>query len=168
MAKTTKTTKTTAKKTVAKKTVAKSAVKKTPVKKEVAPVVTEKFPCGCDKGCACGGKCACRGGKFFKKLIVFLIIFALGFVAAKMCCCKYNKMPRPQFDNGCLVVKCPEMAKKIPMMDADKNGCVTKEEFKAAKKAMKGQAKKRAHRGPRAAQPEMPAPAPTPAPAVAE
>ena len=43
-------------------------------------------------------------------------------------------MPRPEFDNGCLVVKCPKLEKMVPMMDADKNGCVTVEEFKASHK----------------------------------
>lgn len=165
--------KTSTKKTVAKKTTKPVANKKTVVK-ATKPAVDKK-PCGCDKNCVCNGtctehKCGCKKGGFFKKLIVFLIIFALGFAAAKMCGCKYNKMPRPQFDNGCLVVKNPEMMKKIPVMDADKDGCVTKEEFKAAKKAMKNQPKKRGRRAPRAAQPEAPAPVPAevPAPTVAE
>ena len=26
-------------------------------------------------------------------------------------------MPRPEFDNGCLVVKCPKMAEQVKMMD---------------------------------------------------
>ena len=152
--------KTTAKKTVAKKPVAKTtatkkaAVKKAPVKKVAAAPVVEKFPCGCDKGCACGGECGCAKkkctfGRFLKKLILVLIIFALGFASAKMCCNgKRGKMgPRPEFENGCLVVKCPKLAEKVPMMDTDANGCVTREEFRAARKAMK--------RGP---QPEAPAP----------
>ncbi len=158
--------KATTKKTVAKKTVSKPAVakkpavKKTPAKKVAAPVV-DKFPCGCDKGCACGGECVCAKkkctfGRFLKKLILFLVIFALGFVAAKMCCCdKRGKMgPRPEFENGCLVVKCPKLAEKVPMMDVDNDGCVTKMEYKAARKHMK-------RRAPRPdAAPEMPAPAP--------
>ncbi|MBR5625506.1 MAG: hypothetical protein IKW67_01885 [Alphaproteobacteria bacterium] len=160
--------KTTTKKTVAKKTTKPATVKTT--KKTVSAPVAEKFPCGCEKNCACAGKCGCKKGKFFKKLIVFFIIFALGFAAAKMCGCKYNKMPRPQFDNGCLVVKNPEMMKKIPMMDADKDGCVTKEEFKSSKKMLKQNQKKRTRRAPRTAQPEAPAPVPAevPAPVVAE
>ena len=151
--------KATTKKTVAKKTVSKPATakktvaKKAPVKKVVAAPVVEKFPCGCDKGCACGGECMCAKkkctfGRFLKKLILVLIIFALGFAAAKMCCCdKRGKMgPRPEFENGCLVVKCPKMAEMVPMMDTDANGCVTREEFRAARKHMK-----------RAPQPEAPA-----------
>ena len=153
--------KTTVKKAVAKKTVSKPAAtkkapaKKAPVKKVAAPVV-EKYPCGCDKGCACGGECACAKkkctfGRFLKKLILVLIIFALGFAAAKMCCCdKRGKMgPRPEFENGCLVVKCPKMANMVPMMDTDANGCVTREEFKAARKHHR--------RAPRPEMPEQPA-----------
>lgn len=147
-------TKTVAKKAVVKKTTAKKTVaKKAPVKVAPAPVV-EKLPCGCDKGCACAGKCHKRGG-FFKKLVIFLVIFGLGFAAAKLCCCEKGRkmMPRPEFENGCLVVKCPKMAKMVEKMDADKNGCVSVEEFKAAKKHRRGP---KHDRGPRPA--EMPAP----------
>lgn len=164
-----KVTKTVAKKATAKKTVVKPAAKKTTVKKapakktvatkKVAPVVemptpdVKPYPCGCGHDCKCGGNCKCHKGGFFKKFILILIIFALGFVSAKMCCCKkFGKMgPRPEFDNGCLVVKCPKLANMVPMMDADHDGCVTKEEFKAAKKQM------RKHPS---APAEMPAPAP--------
>lgn len=152
-----KVTKTAAKKTVAKKPAAKkTVVKKAPAKKtvaakKVAPVV--EMPAPEIKPCPCGGNCKCHKGGFFKKFILILIIFALGFASAKLCCCgkKFGKMgPRPEFDNGCLVIKCPKLAKMAPMMDTDHNGCVTKEEFRTAKKHMKK----------RPARPEMPAPAP--------
>ena len=186
----TKTTKkTVAKPATAKKTVVKSApakkpvAKKAPVKKTVAKVapapVVEKFPCGCDHNCACGGNCGnhghcgkkkCTFGRFLKKLVIFAIIFALGFTCAKMC--PFGRggkhFPRPQFENGCMVVKeCPKMAEMAAKMDADHDGCVSVEEFKAAKKHMRksGRAGKR---GPR---PPMPTPAaemPAPAPQVAE
>ena len=157
----------TAKKTATKKVVVKKAVtkpvakkttaKKTTVKKVATAPVVETLPCGCDKNCACAGKChehghcKCHHGGFWKKLILFVIIFALGFASAKLCCChkKHKMMPRPEFDNGCLVVKCPKMAQMVPMMDADKNGCVTVEEFKASKKHMRKM--KRHHK-----QPEQP------------
>ncbi|MBO5704428.1 MAG: hypothetical protein J6R99_00240 [Alphaproteobacteria bacterium] len=131
-------TKTVAKKAVVKKTTAKkTAAKKAPVKVAPAPVV-EKLPCGCDKGCACAGKCHKCGG-VFKKLVIFLVIFGLGFATAKLCCCEKGRkmMPRPEFENGCLVIKCPKMAQMVPVMDADKNGCVSVEEFKAARKHMR-------------------------------
>lgn len=173
-----------AKQAAAKKTVSKPAVAKKPVakkapakkvadvKKVAAAPVMEKHPCGCDKNCACGGTCAqhahckCRRGGFFKKLILFLIIFALGFAAAKMCCCGKGKFgPRPEFDNGCLVIKCAKLAQMAPMIDTDQNGCITREEFKAAKKHMRHG--ERAHEMPApvpaeeaVAVPEMPAPAP--------
>ena len=108
--------KTTTKKPVAKKiTVKKTVAKKAPEKKIVAPVV-ETHQCGCDKGCPCGGHCECKKHHcgFWKKLIVMVVFFALGFAAAKMLPCpKRGKMPKPQFDdNGCLVVKCQKMIEK--------------------------------------------------------
>lgn len=143
-----------AKKTTVKKTVAKKA----PVKKVIAPVVPETHACGCNHACPCGGDCACAKkkctfGKFLKKLILIMIIFALGFVSAKMCCGKkmWNMPAHPEFDNGCLVVKCPKLAEMAPMMDADKNGCVTKQEFAAAKRANRPERRHPKHR---------PAPAP--------
>ena len=163
--------KTSVKKTVAKPATAKKVVAKKATVKKVADIkkvatapVAEKYSCGCDKGCPCGGDCTCAKkkctfGRFLKKLILFFVIFALGFAAAKMCCCdKRGKFgPRPEFENGCLVVKCPKMAEIVPMMDADANGCVSREEFRMARKHMK--------RGPRNS---MPAEMPVPAPQMAE
>lgn len=171
-----------AKKTVSKPVAAKKVVaKKTPVKKVadagkvVAPVI-EKHPCGCDKNCACGGTCAqhahckCRRGGFFKKLILFLIIFALGFAAAKMCCCGKGKFgPRPEFDGaGCMVIKCEKLAQMAPMMDTDHNGCITRSEFKAARKEMRHGPRPSAEPAAPVPAPEMPAPEmPAPAPEMA-
>ncbi len=161
--------KTATKKTVAKKSVSKPAVaKKTPVKKTVKVVapVAETHPCGCNVGCACGGHCmehACCGkkkctfGRFLKKLVVFLIIFALGFASAKLCIfddCGQKKF-RPEFENGCLVVKCPKMAERAEMMDTNKDGCINREEFRAARKMFKH---KPQHAEPAPEQPETPAP----------
>ena len=176
-----------AKSAAAKKTVVKSApakkpvAKKAPAKKPVAKVapapVVEKFPCGCDHHCACGGNCGnhgycgkkkCTFGRFLKKLIIVAIIFALGFACAKMCPFgkEGKRFPRPQFENGCMVVKCPKMAKMAEKMDVNHDGCVTVEEFKVAKKQMRKPGK----RGPRPAEAPAPAPAemPAPAPQVAE
>lgn len=133
--------KTTVKKTATKPTVTKKAVsKKAPVKKVTMAPVADKHACGCNHGCPCGGDCACAKkkctvGRFLKKLILVMIIFALGFASAKMCCGKkmFKMPPHPEFDNGCLVVKCPKLEKMVPMMDTDKDGCVTKQEFAAAK-----------------------------------
>ncbi|MBQ2844929.1 MAG: hypothetical protein IJE79_02860 [Alphaproteobacteria bacterium] len=147
----------------------KSPAKKTPVRKTTKATVkkvvkpAETYSCGCNHGCACGGHCAehthcaCHKGRFWKKLVLFLVIFALGFATAKLCCChkRGGFMPRPEFDNGCLVVKCPKMAEKVAMMDKNGDGCVDKAEFKMAKKHRRGFDK----RGPK---PEMPQPAPMP------
>jgi len=141
-----------AKKTVSKPAVAKKpAVKKAPVKKvakAAAPVVetpvAETLPCGCNHGCACGGDCKCHKhchGGFFKKLILILVIFALGFVAAKMLGCNkhHGRMPHPEFENGCMVVKCPKLAEMVPAIDVNGDGCVSMEEFKEFKHAKKVQ-----------------------------
>ena len=148
------------KKSPAKKTTARKTTKAT-VKKVVKPA--ETYSCGCNQGCACGGHCAehahcaCHKGRFWKKLVLFLVVFALGFATAKLCCChkRGGFMPRPEFDNGCLVVKCPKMAEKVAMMDKNGDGCVDKAEFKMAKKHRRGFDK-------RDAKPEMPQPAPMP------
>ncbi len=150
--------KTATKKTVAKKVVSKPATVKKPVAKKApvkkAPVV-EPMHSACQHTC-CECACAkkkCAFGSFLKKFIVFLIVFGMGFATAKMCCMgpRGKMAPRPEFENGCLVVKCPKMAEKVAMMDADKDGCVTRAEFREARRQMK--------RGPRPempAQPEMP------------
>ncbi len=153
--------KTATKKTVAKKTISKPVAKKAAVKK-VAPVaVVETHECACSHGCACHGHCGhkkCTFGRFVKKLIVFLIIFAMGFAAAKFCPMnKRGKMaPRPEFENGCLVVKCPKMAEMLPVMDIDKDGCVNRKEFRAARKMFH----KNKPNMPQPAAPEMPQPVP--------
>ncbi len=124
----------------------KKTVKKAAPVKRVAPRVnvavenvTPACPCGCRKGF----------GHFLKKLIIFIIIFALGFAACKFLCCDKHhgkfrgEFAKPEFVNGCLdtsKIKNPKKAQKIAMFasnaDVDSNGCVTVEEFKAAKKEM--------------------------------
>lgn len=138
---------------VKKAPVKKAAAKKAPVKTVAAPAVEEKVvmtapmaaPCAQDCGCNGGKKCKCGGfGRFLKKLVIFLVIFALGFTAAKFC--TMHKMhrgfggPRVEFVNGCADVSkiaCPEMAAKIAAADVNGDGCISKEEFKAAKKEMR-------------------------------
>ncbi len=135
-----------AKKTVAKKTVAKKAA---PEKKIVAAApVAHECPCGHD--CKCGAECkcahhgGCKFGRFVKKLIVFLIIFALGFAAAKFCPCNKRgammRGPRVEFVNGCLdasSVKCPKLVESLPAMDINQDGCITRDEFRAVKREMR-------------------------------
>ncbi len=128
-----------AKATPAKKPVAKKPVAKKAIAPELKPVIIaapETHECGCGKQCPCGCKCGCRGVRFFKKFVVILIVFALGFVAAKMCC----GGPRPKFVNGCMdvaSVKCPKLQNALPMMDTDNDGCITRAEFKAFKHQMR-------------------------------
>lgn len=132
--------KTATKKTVSKQTKAKPvATKKVTPKKIPETPCVEMHECGCAHGCACHGHCGkkkCTFGRFIKKLIVFLIIFAMGFASAKLCIfddCGQKKF-RPVFENGCLVVKCPKMAEKIQQMDINNDGCVSREEFRMARR----------------------------------
>ncbi|MFQ6730214.1 MAG: hypothetical protein ACLRFK_04165 [Alphaproteobacteria bacterium] len=122
------------KKTVAKKPAVKPAAKKTISKKAAAPVV-EHAHCCCEHKCGC----KCHRGKGLKKLIAVILVFALGFATAKVCDTHkmHKKMPRPEFDNGCLVVKCPKMANMVSKLDANKDGCVSVKEFRATEKHMR-------------------------------
>lgn len=111
--------------------------------KKAAPVAAkapEMHECQCGAACQCG----CHHGKF-KKFIVLLIVFLLGFAVAKITCChKKHFMPmvpkmHPVFQNGCLdmaSVKCPKMIEMLQASEANVDGCITKEEFRAMKKAM--------------------------------
>ena len=155
----------TVKKSAAKKPAAKkTTVKKAPAKKPVVkttPVMTAPVAhgcgcganCACGAGCKCGANCACGAGckcgckcgggfgRVLKKLVILLVFFALGFVAAKMCCCGLKMHgPRLRFPNGCLdvtSVKCPKLAAALPAMDINQDGCITREEYKMVKKNMR-------------------------------
>lgn len=115
-------------------------VKKTA--KTTAPViVNETHECHCGGACACG----CHHGKF-KKFIILLIVFLLGFVVAKIafCPCHHHRHHmrdmNPVFVNGCLdmeSVKCPKMREKLDEIDTDKNDCISESEFRAAKREMR-------------------------------
>lgn len=129
----------------------KTTKKTTTVRKttRVAPApVMDAHACGCGDSCKCGCKC----GKI-KKLIVMLIVFLLGFAVAKFafCPCHHHnmKMPHmhPVFVDGCLdmqSVKCPKMQETLAVADVDANGCITEEEFKDAKRAMRHHMRKMA------------------------
>lgn len=149
--------KTVAKKTVAQKTAAKKPVAKRPavrtaqsadvnVTKQAAPVVEDittsqaTHLCACGEHCQCGDGCRCarggsRFGRFVIKLIVALIIFALGWAAAQLVNDGRGfRGPRVDFDDGCLVVssvKCPQLQALLPVMDMDQDGCITRQEFRA-------------------------------------
>lgn len=118
----------------------KSSVKKT-TKRAAPHMATVRAPemheCQCGTSCGCG----CHCGKF-KKFIVLLIVFILGFAVAKITCCRgHRHMPRiqPKFENGCLVmdsIKCPKMQHELMFADTDMNGCITSIEFDSVKKSM--------------------------------
>lgn len=143
--------KTSAKATAAKKApVKKAAPKKTAAKTAKMPEVKaptmpapEMHSCGCGHDCACGCNHSRGGfGRFFKKLIVALIIFALGFMAAKMFCCDkpHFRGPRVHFVEGCLdvsSVECPKLQAALPAMDINQDGCITRDEYRAVKKEMR-------------------------------
>ena len=120
----------------AKKTTVKKSAAKKPVVK-AAPVMEHK--------CTCGEHCHCHGSAHFvKHIIVWAIIFALGMVCGKLLCLghAHKHMPKmhPVFVNGCLdtsSIECPKMQEKLAMADANGDGCVSIEEYKAVKKEMK-------------------------------
>ncbi len=147
-----------AQKTVKKTTAKAATVKKAPVKKaatkpaakkvvKATKPAAEKIEFAPVNGCGCGEKCPCAQkrctfGRVIKKLIIALIIFALGFAAAKMCCCHkgFKRAPRVNFVEGCLdvsSVKCPKLQAALPAMDINQDGCITRDEFRAVKKEMR-------------------------------
>lgn len=143
-----KTVKKAAVKPAAKKTTVKKVAAKKPAVKEVkmATPVMENHACGCGADCHCCGGCKCgksKFGRFMRKLIFVLVIFALGFAAAKMCCCgPRHHGPRMHFVNGCLdmaSVKCPKMQAALPAMDINQDGCITRDEFRHAKRQMRAE-----------------------------
>ncbi|MCL1902460.1 MAG: hypothetical protein FWG18_02410 [Alphaproteobacteria bacterium] len=96
----------------------------------------------------CCGGCACRCGgfwRFVKKLIIFIIIFALGFAACKFMCMHKHwgmGMKRMQFVNGCLdtsKIRCPRMLDKVQQMDLNGDGCITKAEMMEWKKTKRAE-----------------------------
>lgn len=117
---------------------------KTSVKKPVAAPVMDAHTCSCGADCKCG----CHGGKF-RKFIVLLIVFGLGFAIAKITCCSHGRhMPRhnmremhPVFVNGCLdmeSVKSPKMKELLQTADTDADNCISIAEYKTVKSAMRG------------------------------
>lgn len=154
---------------MAQKTVKKAAAKATPAKKapvkkaapaakkpvakkaavkevKMAAPAMEMHTCGCGADCLCGSACKCGGskfGRFMRKLVLFVIIFALGFAAAKLCCCgPRHHGPRMHFVNGCLdvaSVKCPKLAEALPAMDINQDGCITRDEFRQVKRNMRAE-----------------------------
>jgi len=131
--------KTAVKKPVAKKTVTKKVAKKTVAKRVARPVVVEPTPVA---QCGCGGHCCCCHGHRFIKFCIKLILLCLVFFAGALTAPWFMRaghdamMRHVQFDdNNCLVydsVKCPKMLENLKDADTDTNGCISREEFRAA------------------------------------
>jgi len=169
-----------AKKPVKKAVAKKAPAKKAPVKKAVvkkAPVakaavaetkVVMEAPATCAAGCCCGKK-SCGFCRFVRKLIVFFVIFALGYSFAMYCPYGRHFMhhgPRMEemFVNGCLdtaKMPNPDMAEKIKAADANNDGCITHEEFAAGRDEAREEVRAEMPKPEMAkpARPEMPAPA---------
>ena len=123
-------TKSVAKKAPVKKTT-KRAVKSAPVAAQ-QPVVNEvPMTTTC---CHCTRR---------KKFFYLIVMFVLGILVGQLfCCCGHQKHPRVHFVNGCVdvtSVKCPKMLEQLPTMDANNDGCITRAELRAAKRAMRHQ-----------------------------
>lgn len=129
-----KTTKAT-KKTVAKKTV-KPAKATTKTIKPATPEI-ETHTCNCGNSCACGCHHHCGA---FKKIVVMIIVFCLGYATAHFFPCKkYHKhmMPKltPVYVNGCLdmdSIKCPKAQKALANADENADGCISEAEYKVS------------------------------------
>lgn len=131
-----------AKKAPAKKAPVKAVAKKAPVAKAAVAEtkVVMETPATCGTGCCCGKK-SCGFCRFVRKLIVFFVIFALGYSAAMYCPHAKRFMhngPRmnEMFVNGCLdtaKLPNPDMAEKIKTADTNNDGCISKEEFAAGR-----------------------------------
>jgi len=136
--------------------------KKTPKKKIALMPVARPTAKKADESCGCG--CGCMGGgmaygwphrrggfwHWIGKALLMILFFCLvwctmkfGFILA------HHGRPgmmgnRPQltFDaKGCLdttAIKCPMMLQKVQSADANKDGCITRDELRAAWKDMRG------------------------------
>lgn len=129
------------------------ATKKKPVKKTVAaasrpaPKAPVNKPKIDKEQMDC--KCTCRSHhECFKRFLTF--VFG-AIVGAAVCCgmhCdgRYGKFlgrkfmgPKMEFVNGCLDTsrfECAERVEQMQLKDANKDGCITKEEMMAARPAM--------------------------------
>ncbi|MCM1294271.1 MAG: hypothetical protein NC311_01780 [Muribaculaceae bacterium] len=142
---------TTVKKPVAKKAATKKVVKTstkpaaTKAPKATAMVAPAAHECHCGPNCQCVSACKCSGRKFariIKKLIIALILLAIGFVAgSQLAGHRGPRGPRIEFaPNGCMIeesVKCPKLIEALPAMDINQDGCITREEFRAVKQQMR-------------------------------
>ena len=130
-----KTTKKVVKKPAARKAAPKAAAK--PVLK-TTPVATAPAST-CTPATCCGGK----KGHWLKKVLLIIVVFALGYAACFFCPKKPGHGMMRKFDqNGCLMmerIKCPMLAQKVMAADLDNDGCITRQEFRAWKKSVRGE-----------------------------
>lgn len=119
-----------------KKTAKKQPAKKTAVAKP-APVMEHN----CGKDCPCGCHKHSAGHRL-KHIMILVIVFILGYACGKIFypCPMRKHMPlytnHPVFTNGCLDVQQIQNTKfqeKIMQADANGDGCVSIEEYKAFK-----------------------------------
>ncbi|MBP5707465.1 MAG: hypothetical protein J6W79_00535 [Alphaproteobacteria bacterium] len=127
-----------------KKTVTKKAPAKKPAKKLATAAPVAKKPISAVEIPLPDPYCHCTKHK--RNIILTCVstgCLVVGFLISQLffcgCCCKKHA-PKIQFVNGCADVssiKCPKMLEKLPAIDADHNGCITKAELHAAKKMMR-------------------------------
>ncbi|MCQ2565045.1 MAG: hypothetical protein MJ152_04235 [Clostridia bacterium] len=119
---------------VTKKTTKKAVVKKT-VSKKATPIVEPVTT-----GCGCGCKCGCHG-HFIKKFIILLFMFLLGAVSTYYLCKPHMHIIKQHIkfdDNGCLMmdtIKSPKFAEIVAKADFNTDGCISREEFRALRRA---------------------------------
>ena len=129
----------------------KKSVKKS-AKASVKKAAVKAAPASMSAECACGKRGVC-----WKKIIVFVLGVAIGAGACMLwcrCCCK-KRMARfggpnqEMFVNGCVdfsKVGNPERAEKIRLMDANGDGCVSREELMSGDRLAPAPRPKRARR----------------------
>lgn len=120
------------------------ATKKTTTARAAKPATATEYVYVQDN-CAC---CKCHHGfwHWLGKLILILVIFALGVFAGIHCNCGHHMMNRAMMhrphmtfnDAGCMDTSKmkPEMIQKVMIADANHDNCLTRDEMKASVKAM--------------------------------
>ena len=103
------------------------------------PVVHEH-----DCGCGCGHHCCC-GNRWVVigiKAAVLVIVFLLGCFTSALIMHGGHKGPMRHIDfdaKGCVVlesVKCPKLLETLATADSNADGCISKDELKAAHEEM--------------------------------
>ena len=119
-----------------KKAPAKKPVKKTVVKPAAAPKPVFDIP-EPERYCHCT-----KRKRNTILTCVSISAFVLGLLTYHLVFCPYHSIVKPHLNyvNGCVdvaSVKCPKLLQDLPLIDENHDGCVTKDEMRAAKKAMR-------------------------------